>query len=106
MAGLKSRWMDIFKFMGHLLTDKGIWPDPDKVKGISEMPPPTDTEGVFQLCGIIKFFKDFIPSLSSIMEPIYTLKGKNVPFVWSTTQIDAFQKVKDTPWAEPNLQIL
>ena len=26
------------KFLGHIVTDKGIFPDPDKVKAINEMP--------------------------------------------------------------------
>ena len=72
-------------FMGHLVTDEGIKPDPEKVKAIVEMPPPTDVEGVFRLCGTINFLKDYIPSLASVMESIHALKRKDVPFVWTGT---------------------
>ena len=71
--------------MGHLVTDEGIKPDPEKVKAIVEMPPPMDVEGVFRLCGTINFVKDYIPSLASVMEPIHALKRKDVPFVWTGT---------------------
>ena len=33
-------------FMGHLLTNKGLKPDPAKVEGITKMPKPQDVEGV------------------------------------------------------------
>jgi hypothetical protein len=33
-------------FMGHVLTDKGVAPDPSKVSAIQEMPKPVDRNGV------------------------------------------------------------
>ena len=82
-------------FMGHLITMEGIKPDPEKVRAIVEMPPPEDVDGVFRLCGTINFLKDFVPSLSSVMEPINCLKRKDVPFVWDEAQKTAFAKVKE-----------
>ena len=29
-------------YIGHVLTPKGVHPDPDKIKAIQNMPPPTD----------------------------------------------------------------
>ena len=91
-------------FMGHLVTDEGIKPDPEKVKAIIEMPPPTDVEGVFRLCGTINFLKDYIPSLASAMEPIHALKRKDVPFVWTGTKQKAFDRVKELISNLPNLR--
>jgi hypothetical protein len=67
--------------MGHLVTDKGVLPDPDKVAAIRNMPPPTDLHGVHRLCGTVNFLSDFIPSLASIMEPINMLKRKHVELI-------------------------
>ena len=39
-------------FMGHLLTDEGLKPDPDKVRAILEMPEPTDVAAVRRLIGL------------------------------------------------------
>ena len=68
------------------------------------MPPPTDVEGVFRLCGTINFLKDYIPSLASVMEPIHALKRKDVPFVWTGTQQKTFYRVKELISNSPNLR--
>ena len=41
-------------FMGCLLTDQGIKPDPKKVEAIINMPKPTDIEGVLCLIGTMQ----------------------------------------------------
>ena len=48
--------------MGHLVTDKGVLLDPDKVTAIRNIPAPTDLYGVHRLCGTVNFLSDFIPS--------------------------------------------
>ena len=60
------------------------------------MPPPTDVEGVFHLCGALNFLKDYIPSFALVMEPVHALKRKDVPFVWTGTQQKAFDKSQRT----------
>jgi hypothetical protein len=81
-------------FMGHVLTDEGMKPDPEKVEAIISMPPPEDVDEVHRLCGMVNFLAEFVPSLASIMSPITQLKGKNVPFNWSSSQQKAFESVK------------
>ena len=42
-------------FLGHLITDKGLKLDPEKVKAIEAMPPPTDIEGIQWLNGFVNY---------------------------------------------------
>ena len=44
-AKLKLR-EDKVNYVGHVLSSQGVRPDPEKIKGIINMPPPTDKEGV------------------------------------------------------------
>ena len=44
-AKLKLR-EDKVNYVGHMLTSQGVRPDPENIKGIINMPPPTDKEGV------------------------------------------------------------
>ncbi|XP_048759452.2 uncharacterized protein K02A2.6-like [Ostrea edulis] len=92
------------RFMRHLVTDKGVLPDPDKVAAIRNMPAPTDLHGVHRLCGTVNFLSDFIPSLASIMEPINMPKRKHVEFIWGEPQQKAFDKIKTILSSERHLQ--
>ena len=50
-------------YMGHLVTDQGLKPDKEKVDAITNMPPPTNKEGVRRLLGLIQYLASFIPNL-------------------------------------------
>ena len=81
-------------FLGHLVTDKGLKPDPEKVKAIEAMPPPTDMEGVQRLNGFVNYLAKFLPKLSETMEPIRQLMRNDVPWNWAAAQQRAFEDVK------------
>jgi len=42
-------------FMGHVISDQGVRPDPAKVEAIAKMPSPTDVSGVKRFCGMVKY---------------------------------------------------
>ena len=81
-------------FLGNLVTDKGLKPDPEKVKAIEAMPPPTDMEGVQRLNGFVNYLAKFLPKLSETMEPIRQLMRNDVPWNWAAAQQRAFEDVK------------
>ena len=78
------------QFMGHLVTDKDVLPDPDKVTAIRNLPAQIDLYGVHRLCGTENLLSDFIPSLASIMEPMNMLKRKQVEFKWDEPQRNTY----------------
>ena len=48
-------------YMGHVFSEKGLSPDPEKVRAIREMPNPTDVKGVQQLIGVVTYMAKFMP---------------------------------------------
>ena len=42
-------------YIGHLLTDKGLKPDPGKIKAVLEMPKPTDVARIQRLIGFVNY---------------------------------------------------
>ena len=46
-------------FMGHVISDDGISPDPAKVAAVRDMPKPTDAEGVRRICGFFQYLARF-----------------------------------------------
>ena len=65
-------------YIGHVLTDKGLKPDPGKIKAMLEMPRPTDVSGVQRIIGFLNYLSKFLPRLSDACEPLRKLMGKDV----------------------------
>lgn len=83
------------KFLGHLLGDKGLKADPQKISAVLNMERPVDKEGVQRLRGTVGYLAKFIPNLSVLMQPLNDLTKADVPFQWTQTEENAFIKVKD-----------
>ena len=81
-------------FLGHVITQDGLQPDPAKIEAIKEMPSPTDVTGVQLLNGFVNYLTKSLPGLSDVMEPILQLTRKNVLWNWSNTQERALEKMK------------
>ena len=62
--------------MGHIVSDKGISPDPDKTKCLREMATPQDVHDVRRFLGVVNQFSKFSPSLSTLTQPIRELLQK------------------------------
>ena len=90
-AVLKTKQLD---FMGHLITNEGLKPDPNKVEAITKLKKPTDKQGVERLNGAINYLAKFLPKLSQVMEPIRRLTHKDVEWHWDTVQDRAFEEIK------------
>ena len=60
-------------FVGDLLTDEGLKPDPDKVRAILDMPKPTDVAAVRRLIGFVNYLQRFLPNLSCVCERLRKL---------------------------------
>ena len=58
------------KVHGHVFSKDGLRTDPEKVKGIVEMPRPIDKAGVQRLSGMINYVSKFLPSV----RPCHTVK--------------------------------
>ena len=79
-------------YIGHILNDKGIQPDPEKVRAIQDMPPPVDKKGVERLLGTINYLAKFIPNMSTVTHPMRTLLKSDVTFAWEEPQRKSFSK--------------
>jgi hypothetical protein len=83
-------------YIGHLLTKDGLKPDPTKVKAISEMPTPQDTEALHRFLGMINYLSKFINNFSQIAAPLYQLLHKDIEWQWLKEHQKAFDKLKQS----------
>ena len=81
-------------FFGFIFSDKGISPDPRKVRAIQDAKPPTSTQGVQSFLGMATYCAKFMPSFSDISQPLHELTKKDVRFIWTKVYGQAFDKIK------------
>jgi hypothetical protein len=49
------------KYLGYVVSEKGLTIDPSRVEAIVNMPSPTNKKEVLQILGMINFVDKFIP---------------------------------------------
>ena len=91
-------------FIGHLLTDKGLVADPEKVRAVVEMETPTDAKALMRFLGMVNYLSKFMPHLSHACEPMRALTHKGVEWSWLHQHQQAFDKVKRVITQIPVLQ--
>ena len=79
--------------MGHVVSERGIEVDPEKIRAILDMPAlRTERE-----------ISCFIARLIDICEPIFRLLRKSQPTVWDDDCQSAFKKIKECLLSSPVL---
>ena len=92
------------KYLGTIISEEGIKPDPAKVEAISNMPIPTDKAGVRRLLGMVNFLANHIPNMSVITEPLRQLVKADTHFQWADEHHKAIDKLKAVLTNAPILQ--
>lgn len=75
-------------FWGFLISDKGIRPNPEKVKALQHITRPQSKEGVVSFLAMLRSNADFIPMLATKTKNLRSLTKKGVPFHWDKTMED------------------
>ena len=89
--------------VGHILSSEGWKPDPEKIRTINQMPPPTDKEGVLRILGTINYLDKFLEHKTDLQGPISQLTQKDAVFAWEKPQQEAFDKLKSVITTAPVL---
>ncbi|XP_057444597.1 uncharacterized protein LOC130736831 [Lotus japonicus] len=84
------------KFMGFMITSRGIKVNPDKGKAILEMKSPTSVKEVQRLTGRMAALARFLPMAGDKEAPFFTCLKKNSMFQWTEVCEQAFTKLKES----------
>ncbi len=96
---------DEVKYLGHVITNDGILPDPNKIKVIKELTPPKSVKGVRSLIGMTSYYRPYIPDYAKIAYPLARLTQKHVPFEWNDDKQKGFEQLKEALINPPVLAI-
>ncbi|RVW59853.1 Retrovirus-related Pol polyprotein from transposon 17.6 [Vitis vinifera] len=83
------------KLLGHIVSERGIEVDPEKIRAILDMPAPRIEKEIRGFLGRLQYITRFIARLTNICEPIFHLLRKNQLTIWDDDCQCAFEKVKE-----------
>ena len=90
-------------YLGHIVSEQGLSPDPAKIDIISTWPVPKNVSEVRAFVGIVQYCRRFIPNLSRTLVPLTALTLKNAPFCWTPECTQAFDTLKQLVVRAPTL---
>ena len=82
------------KFFGHTVSGSGVSPDPEKIRAIKDMPPPTSVSELRTVCGMLNYLTKFVPHMATTLKPVTDLLKGNRAWLWGPAQQQAFDSVK------------
>ncbi|KAK2721424.1 hypothetical protein QYM36_003645 [Artemia franciscana] len=80
-------------YFGHVISEQGMKPDPDKLEAINKMPTPSNSEELSTLLGMLNYLAKYIPNLSTQNKTLHDL-SKATEFKWAKEHDEALQNIK------------
>ena len=80
--------------VGHIISEKGIEVDKEKIDLISKLPSPINVKTVRQFLGHAGFYRRFIMYFSKFAKPLYKLLEKDAKFIWDVYCQKSFEELK------------
>ena len=87
-------FQDRITFCGYTISKYGVQPMKGNVDAILHAPEPSNVSEVKSFLGMLNYYQNYLPSLSTIAEPIHKLLRKGADWKWGKEQNHAFKTVK------------
>ncbi|CAA0841932.1 Unknown protein, partial [Striga hermonthica] len=84
------------KFLGYMVTKRGIEVNPEKVRAVVEMKPPASVKEVQILTGRIAGLSRFISKVAEKSSPLFKTLKKSSKFQWTEEAQKAFEELQRT----------
>lgn len=92
------------EYLGHVISDKGIQPNPKKIEFIQEIPRPKTSKQIKSFLGMVGYYRKFINNFATLAKPLTRLLKKDETFIWTDEQENAFKILKSKLITKPILQ--
>lgn len=83
------------RYLGSIFDRTGMHPDPEKVRAIQTLAPPTSVAELKSFLGMCTWFQPHLNSYATMAAPLTELTKKGAPWLWrSDVEAAAFEKLK------------
>nr|KYP41059.1 Transposon Ty3-G Gag-Pol polyprotein [Cajanus cajan] len=96
--------MQSVAYLGHIISGKGILPDPEKIQAIVAWPPPRSFTALRGFLGLTGFYRKFVRNYATLATPLTDLL-RSPSFQWNSQAQQAFTKLKNTITTVPVLAL-
>lgn len=86
--------LDSVEYLGHVITKDGLKTADSKVEAVVRAPAPRNVSELRSFLGLVNYYGKFLPSLATILSPLYSLLQKATRWRWGSSQAKAFGDVK------------
>ena len=80
------------EFAGHVISSKGIRPDPSKFQAIRDFPAPKNIKELRSYMGLANQLSSFIPDLQQCTSNMRKLLSPKNEYIWTPTQEEEFKR--------------
>ena len=98
-------WMIEVKFLGHVVSQAGVFVDSSKVEAVLDWSQPKNVFEIHSFLGLAGYYHQFVKDFSLLASPLTHLTRKEVKFEWSEACEEAFQELKRRLTSAPVLII-
>ncbi|XP_036345530.1 uncharacterized protein LOC118754748 [Rhagoletis pomonella] len=81
-------------FCGHIIDEKGIRPNPEKIWEVQSAPQPKDVSQLRSFLGSVNYYGKFIESMKQLRGPLDDLLKKEAKFEWQSIHQEAFDQLR------------
>jgi hypothetical protein len=81
-------------YLGHIVSAKGVAPDPQKIQKVTEWPAPQNVSEVRQFVGLASYYRRFVKDFATVAKPLHKLTKKYERFNWTNECQEAFEQLK------------
>ena len=82
------------EYLGHVVSDKGVLPNPKKVERLQGMAPPVNVSEVRSFLGLAGYYRRFVRNFAETTSPITQLLKADHKFEWTVQCQVAFDSIK------------
>ncbi len=83
------------RFLGHVIGEGTVSPDPEKIQAILSAPDPTSRKDLKSFIGALSWMRKHIANLHDLLDHFRPLLKERTPWIWGQAEKNQMAKVKD-----------